>query len=270
MQIEKISFIGAGHMASAILQGIRQGGLVTGDRVMVSAPSARNRDRLAADFGVRATGDNREAAAFGRILVLAVKPHILEGLIEEIRDVLAEDTLLISLAAGKSLAALQAAFGRPVRLIRVMPNTPAMVGEAMSALTASDMVPQEDRDLVLEVFESLGRAEWVSEALMDAVTGLCGSSPAYVYMMIEAMADAGLAAGLPRSQAYRFAAQAVLGSAKMVLETGLTPGQLKDQVTSPAGTTIAGLRVLEEGGFRGLVMDGVLAAVEKSKEMGRR
>ena len=148
-----------------------------------------------------------------------------------------------------------------------MPNTPAMVGEAMSALTPNGELSKEDMALAVRLFEALGRAEVVPENLMDAVTGLSGSSPAYIYMLIEAMADAVVASGLPRSQAYTFAAQAVLGSAKMVLETGLVPGQLKDQVTSPGGTTIAGLKALEEGGFRGLVMDGILAAVKKSEEM---
>ena len=267
MEDKRIAFIGAGNMASAIIRGIISQGLFLGDQIMVSAPSQSSRDRMAADFGVETTADNCQAAAFGRVLVLAVKPKVLDEVILQIRDALAEDTLIISIVAGKSLKTLEGAFGRPVRLVRVMPNTPAMVGEAMSALTPNGELSKEDMALAVRLFEALGRAEVVPENLMDAVTGLSGSSPAYIYMLIEAMADAGVASGLPRSQAYTFAAQAVLGSAKMVLETGLVPGQLKDQVTSPGGTTIAGLKALEEGGFRGLVMDGILAAVKKSEEM---
>lgn len=263
----KIGFIGAGNMASAIIRGITRQGLFRGDQIMVSAPSQDSRDRAVAGFGVQTTGDNRQAAAFGQILVLAVKPRVLDVIIPEIRTSVAEDALVISIAAGKNLKDLQEAFGRPVRMVRVMPNTPAMVGEGMSALTPNAQVTEDDRAFALKLFGVLGRAELVPETLMNAVTGLSGSSPAYIYMLIEAMADAGVAAGLPRAQAYTFAAQSVLGSAKMVLETGLVPGQLKDQVTSPGGTTIAGLRTLEEGGFRGLVMDGILAAVKKSEEM---
>lgn len=267
MEDKRIAFIGAGNMASAIIRGIISQGLFLGDQIMVSAPSQSSRDRMAADFGVKTTADNCQAAAFGRVLVLAVKPKVLDEVILQIRDALAEDTLIISIVAGKSLKTLEGAFGRPISLVRVMPNTPAMVGEAMSALTPNGELSKEDMALAVRLFEALGRAEVVPENLMDAVTGLSGSSPAYIYMLIEAMADAGVASGLPRSQAYTFAAQAVLGSAKMVLETGLVPGQLKDQVTSPGGTTIAGLKALEEGGFRGLVMDGILAAVKKSEEM---
>src|SRR3712207_6312871 len=187
---KKISFIGGGNMASAILRGVLKAGLAAEGDIMVSAPSQGSRDRIRENFGVQVTADNQEAARFGQLVILAVKPNILAPVISEIKNAVAEETLMISIAAGKSLRQIESAFGHRLKLVRVMPNTPAMVGEAMSALTANERVSEKEREEVLALFNALGRAEIVPESLMDAVTGISGSAPAYIYMMIEAMADA--------------------------------------------------------------------------------
>lgn len=255
-----IAFIGGGNMATAIIRGMLDSNVAAANDITVSAPTEATRDRLSKKFGIHVTADNQAAAADADVLILAVKPKVLDTVVPEISGSVNSETLVISIAAGRSIADIQSGFSIPMKIIRSMPNTPAMVGEAMSALCASDGVTGEEQDYALKLFSSFGRAEYVSEALMPAVTGVSGSSPAFVYMFIEAMTDAAVAAGMPREKAYTFAAQSVYGSAKMVLETGLHPGVLKDQVTSPAGTTIAGVKSLEEHGFRGAVMDAILAA----------
>lgn len=200
-------------------------------------------------------------------MVLAVKPQFLEEVIREIRDAVRPDTLIISIAAGKSLNWLEEAFGGKRKLVRCMPNTPALVGEGCTGVCVNGAVSEEETRYSLSLMESFGKASLVEERLMDAVGAVSGSSPAYVFMFIEAMADAGVAAGMPRAQALAFASQAVYGSARLVLETGKHPGELKDMVCSPGGTTIEGVRVLEEAGFRGAVMNALLAAVEKSRKL---
>ena len=264
-----IGFIGGGNMGGAIVGGIVGAGLATPEAIIVSDKNQEGLARLKETYGVRTTTDNRTAAAAADLLFLAVKPGIYPAVIPEIRDLIRPDTVIVSIAAGQTIAKVEALFEHPIRLMRVMPNTPALVGEAMSALSPNGNMEPEDIRQVENIFNSLGRAELVPESLMDAVVGVSGSSPAYVYMFIEAMADAAVADGMPRAQAYKFAAQAVLGSARMVLETGLHPGALKDMVCSPGGTTIEAVAVLEQEGLRSAVIKAQRACTEKSREMGK-
>ena len=212
------------------------------------------------------TLDNREVARNADILFLAVKPGFMGEVIEQIKDVVTEDMLIVSIAAGKTLDYLYEAFGnRALKIIRCMPNTPALVLEGCTGVCPSDNVSEQELSQVLCLLQAFGTASVVPERLMDVVVGISGSSPAYVFMFIEAMADAAVADGMPRADAYEFAAQAVLGSARMVLESGLHPGQLKDMVCSPGGTTIEGLAALEECGFRGAIIKACDANFQKNK-----
>ncbi|MGN0240235.1 MAG: pyrroline-5-carboxylate reductase [Candidatus Weimeria sp.] len=263
---KKIGFIGAGNMGSAMIKGIISNGLASKDEVIASCHTSETKERLSAELGIEMTLDNR-AAADADIVFFAVKPAVLPEVAAEVKDSLRAEQLIISVAAGFDMEKLHATIGKDLHIIRTMPNTPAMVGEAMSALCTDDIVTPDERKTALELFESFGRAEFVDEKLMDAVTGVSGSSPAFIYMVIEAMADAAVAEGMPRKQAYIFAAQSVLGSAKMVLETGKHPGELKDAVTSPAGTTIEGVAALERDGLREAMIDAVRTASKKSREM---
>ena len=201
------------------------------------------------------------------MLILSVKPQYYAEAIAEIRDCVSDDQLIITIAPGKTLAWLEEQFGKPVKIVRTMPNTPALVGEGMTAACVNPYVTEEEKAYALKILESFGKVEIVPEHLIDAVVAVSGSSPAYVFMFIEAMADAAVAEGMPRAQAYQFAAQAVYGSAKMVMETGKHPGELKDMVCSPAGTTIEAVRVLEERGFRSAVIEAMKACADVSRNM---
>ena len=236
----KVGFIGAGNMASAMIGGMLQKGLLQKEDIIASSATQKTADRVAQELGIRTTLDNKEVAK-AEIVILAIKPIYCEGVIREIRDQIGENQIVVTIVAGRSLQWLSDTFGKPVKLIRTMPNTPALVGEAITALCPGELVTDEELEEVCSLFRGFGKAEVVGEHLMDAVVAVSGSSPAYVFMFIEAMADAAVAEGMPRVQAYQFAAQSVLGSAKMVLETGKHPGELKDMVCSPAGTTIAGV-----------------------------
>lgn len=258
-----LGFIGCGNMGSAMLSGALANGFVAPANVVVSARSAATRDAIAQRFGVRTTADNAEVAACDMV-VLAVKPQVLEGVLVQVRDAFTEGTLLISVAAGKSIEWLAQTSGVS-RIARLMPNTPAAIGCGMTSVAFADGLGEADQQTVLSFAESFGRTELIPEHLFDAASAVAGCSPAYVYMFIEAMADAGVAEGLPRATAYRLAAAAVAGSGNMVLETGKHPGELKDAVCSPAGTTIAGVRAMEAGGFRSAVMEGLLATCAKAK-----
>ncbi len=260
----KLGFIGCGNMASAIIGGIIKSGLYEAKDIIASDKADLSEKEKT--LGINTTSDNKKAAS-AELVMLCVKPAFIYDVIEEIRDSINEDTLIISIAAGQSIDKLLAAFGKQVKIVRVMPNTPALVGEGMAAISHNASVNDEEVHRVIEIFESCGKAETVSEHLMDAVTAVSGSSPAYVFMFIEAMADAAVRAGMPRDKAYTFAAQAVKGSAQMVLETGIHPGVLKDQVCSPSGTTIEAVAVLEEKGMRSAVLDAMHACVEKSRKM---
>ena len=238
--------------------------------VIVSNPREEKTAKLKDEFGIITTTDNKEVAKQSDILVLSVKPQVYPAVIKEIRDEVSSEQIIVTIAAGVSMEAAERQFGKEVKIVRVMPNTPALVGEGMSGLCCNEYVTEEEFDLVHKIFESFGKAEKITENLMDAVVGVSGSGPAYVYMFIEAMADAAVAQGLPRKQAYTFAAQTLLGSAKMVLETGQHPGELKDAVCSPAGTTIEAVNVLEKKGMRSAVIEAVTAAAKKNHQLGKK
>ncbi|MDR2889401.1 MAG: pyrroline-5-carboxylate reductase [Lachnospiraceae bacterium] len=263
----KIGFIGLGNMGGAMIGGMLAKGIADKDMIMGADSYAPALEKAISLHGIRTATDNREVAAFGDILILAVKPQMMAEVITAIRDDVPEETVVISIAAGKTLDWLNNKFGRAVKLVRVMPNTPALVGEGISGVCRNRLVSDEDMKRCIVLLESFGQAEEVPEHLMDAVVGVGGSAPGYVFMFIEAIADGGVAAGMPRSQALRFAAQSVLGSARMVLETGKHPAELKDMVCSPGGTTIEAVSVLEEKGLRGAVMAAVAACVAKSKSL---
>jgi pyrroline-5-carboxylate reductase len=269
MQQQTIGFIGGGNMAKAIISGILSSGITDASHIIASSRTEKTADALHTQFQIETTTDNHKVAAASNILFLAVKPNLYEPVIKEIRDDVRPDTILVSIAAGQTIRRITSLFGREIRLIRTMPNTPASVGEGMTALTPNEQVTDEDLSAVLSIFNSCGKTEIIPESLMDCVTGVSGSSPAYAYLFIEAMADAAVADGMPRAQAYTFAAQAVLGAAKMVLETGEHPGALKDAVCSPAGTTIEAVAALEEGGLRSCVIRAQRKCVARSREMNR-
>ena len=264
-----IGFLGAGKMATALAQGFIRAGIVTHSRVMASDTSEAARASFAKVVGAKTTASNPDVAKFAAVLVLAVKPDQVNGVLADIRDRFTGKHCLISIAAGVPLAKLEAGLGTGARLIRVMPNTPALVGASATGFALGKSALPEDGALAQKLFSAVGVAFQVKESLLDAVTGLSGSGPAYAYLFIEGLSDGGVAAGLPREIATRLAAQTVLGSAKMVLETGLHPGALKDMVTSPGGTTIEGLHELEKGRMRGTLISAVRAAADKSKKLGQ-
>lgn len=264
-----LGFLGAGKMAAALAHGFIQAGLVTPEQVIASDPSEAARAAFAKQTGAAATADNIEVARFARVLVLAVKPDYTAPVLAEVREHCGPEHLLLSIAAGVPLAKLEAGLGAGARVIRVMPNTPALVGTSASAFALGKSARPQDAELAQKLFSAVGLVFQLKEALLDAVTGLSGSGPAYGYLVIEGLSDGGVAAGLPREVATRLAAQTLLGAAKMVLETGLHPGALKDMVTSPGGTTIEGVHELEKGKLRGTLMSAVRAATEKSRRLGQ-
>ena len=263
--MKTVGFIGCGNMGSAIMGGLIARSYTDADHIIAADKSTSQLEKAKEDLGIRTTTDNREAAADADILFLSVKPQFYEAVIHEIRDVVTEEKLVITIAPGWSLERLEAAFGKKLQLIRTMPNTPALVGEGNIVVSPASHVTEENLEEAMKVLRCCGKATQIPESLMDAAVAVSGSSPAYVFMMIEAMADAAVADGMPRSQAYQFAAQAVYGSAKMVLETGKHPAELKDMVCSPAGTTIEAVRVLEEKGFRSSIIEAMQACTRKTR-----
>lgn len=262
----KTGFIGCGNMASAIIGGILSSGISTPEDLVASDSSPAARERIVKELNI-SSASNRETAMQSDILFLSVKPQFYPDVISEIADCVRPETVIVTIAPGKTLAWLREQFGRDLKIVRTMPNTPAMVKEGMTGVCPNAQVTEEDLARVMAILESFGKAEVVPEHLLDVVTSVSGSSPAYVFVLIEAMADGAVADGMPRAQAYKFAAQAVLGSARMVLETGRHPGELKDMVCSPGGTTMEAVRVLEEKGFRSAVIEAEKACVKKSRGM---
>jgi pyrroline-5-carboxylate reductase len=264
----RIGFLGAGRMATALAQGWLRAGLVRADACLASDPLPPARQAFTTETGCSAIADNREVVAASDLIVLAVKPQSMAALMEEVRPAL-KGRLVVSIAAGITLRQLKAGLGPGCRLIRVMPNTPCLVGASASGYTPGEGATPDDIALVDRLLNAVGVAFGVPEHLLDAVTGLSGSGPAFVYLMIEALSDGGVRVGLPRDVATALAAQTVLGAAKMVLQTQTHPGLLKDMVASPGGTTIAGLHALERGGVRGALMDAVEAATRRATELGQ-
>lgn len=264
----RIGFLGAGKMATALARGWLAAGLVTPPNCRASDPVAGARQTFAEGTGGSVGADNGEVVAASDLLVLAVKPQNMASVLNDIRQSVCDRHLVVSIAAGVTLKQLADGLGPDRRLIRVMPNTPCLVGASASGYAPGASATADDVTLVDRLLNVVGTAFRLPEALLDAVTGLSGSGPAFVYTVIEALSDGGVRVGLPREVATALAAQTVLGAARMVLETGLHPGVLKDQVTSPGGTTIAGIHALERGGLRAALIDAVVAATKRSMELG--
>jgi pyrroline-5-carboxylate reductase len=256
-------------MATALARGWLAAGLLTADHILASDPLAQAREAFRKETGIPAREDNRAVVARSELVVLAVKPQHVPAVLAEVAPVLSARHCLMSIAAGVTLRQLAEQLGPSCRLVRVMPNTPCLVGASASAYAPAETATDDDVRLVDRLLGAVGRAIRLPEPSLDAVTGLSGSGPAFVYVMIEALSDGGVRMGLPRDVATLLAAQTVLGSARMVLETGLHPGVLKDMVASPAGTTIAGLHALERGAVRATLMDAVEAATRRSAELGQ-
>jgi pyrroline-5-carboxylate reductase len=266
---EKIGIIGAGKIGSAIVRGIISAGLVTKDHVMASDVSDALRQAIAKDLGIEVTPDNGKVCDFADTVILAVKPQIVDSVLKEVAKKMGKAKLLISVAAGVPLSRLEANLTQAARVVRVMPNIPCVVGAGASGYAGGAHATAKDMEMVGLVLNSFGIALPVEEKYLDAVTGLSGSGPAYVFLFIESLADGGVQMGLSRDVALKLALQTVYGSARMALESGKHLGELRDEVTSPGGTTIAGLYALEQKGFRGTVMDAVVNATRRSQELGK-
>jgi pyrroline-5-carboxylate reductase len=264
----RLAFLGGGQMAEAIARGVIAAGLLKAEQIVASEIRADRRDYLTSKVGIRAVATNAEAVALGDVILLAVKPQDTATVLADIGDLVHADKVVVSIAAGVPLSKLEAPFERSVPVIRVMPNTPCLVGAGMAAIARGHHATSEHEARVLSIFNATGKAIAVAEKDLDAVTGLSGSGPGYVAIVIEAMIDGGVRAGLARDVATTLAVQTVLGSAQMLSETGEHPARLKDMVTSPGGTTIAGIHALEQAGLRAAFMNAIVAATDRSRELG--
>ena len=263
----KIGFIGAGNMAKAMMGGIIKNNIFSSDQIIASDANSTALEGAKNDLGINITPDNKQVVKESEIVVLSVKPQYYKAVIKEIKDLVTEEKIVITIAPGQTLEYLEELFEKSIKIVRTMPITPALVGEGMTGVCANESVTTSELEYVSSILKGFGKVQVVGENLMDVVVGVSGSSPAYVFMLIEAMADAAVSDGMPRTVAYEFAAQAVLGSAKMVLDTKKHPGELKDMVCSPGGTTIEAVRVLEEKGFRSAMIEAMKACTKKAKGM---
>lgn len=263
----KIGFIGCGNMATAMIAGIMDSGKYMPGEVMVSNPSEGKLIAVQKAHGIQITQDNTKVAAFAEILVLAVKPYLYEAVANEIQEVILESTVVVTIAAGVSIEKMQVQLGRPQPVVRTMPNTPALVKAGVTAVCRSQEVSADLYQETIQMLESFGKVFELPESKMDVVPAISGSAPAYIYILIEAMADAGVRDGLPRQMAKEMAAQTVLGAAKMVLDTGIHPEELKDRVCTPGGTTIEAVLTLEKNQFRAAVQEAMKACTKKTKEL---
>lgn len=264
---KKIGFIGAGKMAQAMMEGIVNSNMIPKENIIASANTEKTIEIIKRRYGIITTLNNRDIAKFADVLILAVKPDLYATVINEIKNDIKESVIIVTIAAGITLMDIEQLFGFQVKAVRTMPNTPSVVGEGMSAICANDYLGEIEVSEVERMFHTFSKTERLEEKLMDAVPAISGSSPAYVYMLIEAMADGGVKQGIPRDQAYRLASQAVLGAAKMVLETGKHPGELKDNVCTPGGATIEAVVTLEEKQFRGSIMAAMDSCTNKVKKL---
>lgn len=265
----RIGLLGAGNMAAAIIDGLLASNTVERDALRASDPTRERREALAAQHGIVTHEHNAELVAWSDLVVLAVKPQVVERVLADAGTAFRPNTLLVSVAAGVPTSALEARVPESVRVVRAMPNTPALVRAGATAVAAGSRATAEDLELTRTLFDAVGRTVTLDEHLLDAVTGLSGSGPAYVMLMIDALSDAGVKVGLSRDTARLLATQTLYGSAKLVLDTGRHPAELKDMVTSPGGTTIRGVAALEAGGLRAALIDAVDRATERSAELGR-
>jgi pyrroline-5-carboxylate reductase len=264
-----IGFIGAGNMAEAMIRGLVHGGHVAADRIAASGPRKERLDELRTGYGIDVTTHNREVVQRCGLVVLSIKPQIMDKVLREVGDQVKPGTLVVSIAAGVDTETIEDSLPDGVRVIRAMPNTPALVGAGATAISPGKHASESDLATAKALFDAVGITVELDESHLDAVTGLSGSGPAYIFLILEALADAGVKVGLSRRNAQRLAAQTVMGSAKLLLETDEHPGKLKDMVTSPGGTAIAGLHTLEEGGLRTTLINAVETATKRARELGR-
>lgn len=265
--LKKIGFIGCGNMGKAMLQGILNSNTFNSENIIVSTKSKESKEIINQKFNVYVTLDNKEVAKNSDILFLAVKPNIFKEVIDEIQEFIKEDAIIVSIAAGIKIEELETRLNKSYSIIRIMPNTPVLVKEGMTAVCPNKNVKDNELNAIIDILKSFGEYELLEEKYFDAFIALCGSSPAYVFVFIEAMADAAVKLGIPRKKAYKMAEQSILGSAKLALETGLHPGELKDMVCSPSGTTIEAITELENQGFRNAVIKAMEKCADKSKNM---
>lgn len=268
MNKTKIGFIGAGNMGKAIIKGLLNSNFISRDNIMASEISAQAAEKVSSELNITVFTNNRELVQNTDIIVLCVKPYLVKSVIEDIKDCIIENKLIVSIAAGISTDFIEKTLEINIPVIRVMPNTPALVGEGMSAVCRGKFVSNEQMNYVLELFSKVGRSIEVQEKFINTVTGISGSGPAFMYTIIEALADGGVKLGLPKNTAIELAAQTALGAAKMVLETGKHPSVLKDEVTTPGGTTIAGLMVMEENKVRSALSKTVIETARVAGELG--
>jgi pyrroline-5-carboxylate reductase len=264
-----VGFIGGGNMGEALIKGLLGASLVPASAVYATDVRLERLKELDRLYGIQVSSSNADLVRHSDIVILAVKPQIMDSVLKEIAPAVTRKKLLISVAAGVSTAKIRTVLHKDARLIRVMPNTPALVLEGVTAIAKAENLEPDDLDTAGEIFSAVGRVVVLDETLMDAVTGLSGSGPAYVAVVIESLADGGVRMGLDRITAMTLATQTVLGAAKLLLETGLHPGALKDMVSSPGGTSIAGIAALEEGGIRTTFIKAVERATERSRELGQ-
>jgi pyrroline-5-carboxylate reductase len=267
---ESISIIGTGNMGGAIVKGLTGSSVLPAEKIYIFDVNEESMAKLAAETGVNAAKSCAEAVRKSRIIILAVKPDKISSVLEPVKELFDSDKILVSIAVGIPVKAYRNIIGHKSKIVRAMPNTPALVNKGMTLISYDDLISENEAETVKRIFESVGRVERLPESLMNEVTALTGSSPAYVFMFIEAMADAAVLSGIPRDMAYRLAAQAVYGSASMVLETGKHPGELKDQVCSPAGTTIEAVKALEKNGFRYSIIEAMEECTKKAREISSR
>ena len=263
----KIGFIGTGNMGSSIIKGILSSKFEENENINIFDLDKDKVNNLVKEYGINAVNSEKELAKNCDIIILSVKPHIIPIVLKNLSGNVKKDTIILTIAAGISISVIENALGEDKKVVRTMPNTPAQVLSGMTAVTFNKNIENSEKEIIFKLLNSFGKSVEIEEKLMHAYTGISGSLPAYVYMFMEALADGGVLCGIPRNKAYEIVAQTVAGSAKMLLETGKHPGQLKDEVCSPAGTTIEAVRVLENGNFRGNVIEAVVACTEKSKEM---
>ena len=264
-----MAFLGAGNMAEAMIKGLLRSG-AKAEKIVATARRPERLEEIRSRYGVRTTADNVAAARDSEIVVLSVKPQAMSKLLTQVAPAIDPKKLIISVAAGVPIAAIERKLGQGARIVRAMPNTPSLVGAGACAISPGEHATEQDLEQAAAIFNAVGSTTVVDENLLDAVTGLSGSGPAYIFLIIEALSDAGVKVGLPRHTAQKLAAQTVLGSAKLLIESGAHPGQLKDQVTSPGGTAIAGLHTLEAGGLRTTLINAVEAATKRAKELGEQ
>lgn len=264
----QVGLVGTGNMGEALIKGLLHGHVCKPEQIFCSDTRPERLKVVRETYGVKGTSHNIEVVKHSEILILAVKPQIMKQVVSEVSKYLDLSKLIISIAAGVPLDAIESCVNKELKLIRVMPNICVSVREGVSAIAGGKHIHKEDLMIAKTIFDSVGKSLFVEETLLDAVTGLSGSGPAYIFLIIDALADAGVKVGLSRNDALILASQTVLGAAKMLIETGEHPGKLKDLVTSPGGTAIAGLHTLEEGGLRTTLMNAVEVATQRSKVLG--